>query len=405
MGHPINLDIGSAVTDEKKWNAFVPGEMFLVEGQANGPLSGLTMSVKDMFDVAGRPTGAGNPDWLSSHEVPTRNAVLVQTLLDAGAHLVGKTITEELAYSLVGENIHYGTPVNPHNPDCIPGGSSSGAAVAAAAGLCDFSVGTDTAGSVRLPASFCGLWGFRPSHGALSSEGVVPLAPSFDTPGWMSKSADHLLRVGSVVLPPDQKVATPDQLTLALPEDIWLLVHADFHSALKPLIDLIKPSFKGVSRDSLSQGCLLEWQNAFRLMQGHEAWASHGQWIRSHKPRVGPGIKERFEWASTIQDEDANRARASMLENARTVHAFLDDAVICMPTVSFLAPQKGHASSDADRTNALSLLCIASMAGLPQVTMPLAVVEGKALGLSLLGSRHSDRQLLAMAHRMRGLLT
>ncbi len=393
------------MTDVKKWNAFVPGETFLVEGQANGSLSGLTMSVKDMFDVAGHPTGAGNPDWLSSHGVPKQHAVLVQTLLDAGAHLVGKTITEELAYSLVGDNIHYGTPVNPHNPDCVPGGSSSGAAVAAAAGLCDFSVGTDTAGSVRLPASFCGLWGFRPSHGALSSEGVVPLAPSFDTPGWLAKNADHLLRVGSVVLPPDQKAATPDQLKLALPEDLWLLVHAGFHSALKPLIDLIEPSFKGVSRDSLSQGRLLEWQDAFRLVQGHEAWASHGQWIRSLKPRLGPGIKERFEWASTIQDEDANRARASMLKNAETVHAYLDDAVICMPTVSFLAPQKGYASSDEDRTNALSLLCIASMAGLPQVTMPLAVIEGKALGLSLLGSRHSDRQLLAMAHRIRSLLT
>lgn len=392
------------MTDDTKWNAFVPGEKFSIEGQVHGPLSGLTMSVKDLFDIAGHPTGAGNPDWRLSHAVPTQHAALVQTLLDAGARFVGKTITEELAYSLVGENIHYGTPVNPHNPDCIPGGSSSGAAVAAAAGLCDFSVGTDTAGSVRLPASFCGLWGFRPSHGVLSSQGVVPLAPSFDTPGWMSKSFDHLLRVGSVVLPPDHKVEEAGRLKLALPEDLWRRVHPGFHSVLKPLMDRIASLFNGVTNASLSQGRLLEWQDAFRFVQGHEAWASHGAWIRSHKPQLGPGIKERFEWASTIQDEEAGLARASMMKNADVVHAFLEGAVICMPTVSYLAPQKGHASSDEDRTNALSLLCIASMAGLPQITMPLVVVEGKALGLSLLGNCHSDRHLLAVAHRLRGLL-
>ena len=388
----------------ENWNAFVPGEIFQLEGQVKGPLSGLTMSVKDLFDVAGPPTGAGNPDWLTSHAVPDRHAPLVQTLLDAGACIVGKTITEEFAYSLVGENIHYGTPVNPHNPDCIPGGSSSGAAVSAAAGLCDFAVGTDTAGSVRLPASFCGLWGFRPSHGALSSQGVVPLAPSFDVPGWMSKNADHLVQVGSVVLPADQKLAPPDRLKLALPEDLWLRVQPGFRSALQVLIDRIVPSFQGVTHASLSQDRLQAWQDAFRCVQGHEAWASHGAWIRSHKPRLGPGIKERFEWASTIQDEEAKHARASMLKHAEVVHAYLDDAVICMPTVSYLAPQKGHASSDEDRTNAMSLLCIASMAGLPQVTMPLAVLDGKALGLSLMGSRHSDRQLLAMALRIRNML-
>jgi amidase len=121
---------------DDKWNAFVPGEKFLIQEQANGSLAGLTMSVKDLFDIAGHPTGAGNPDWRSSHAVPLQHADLVQTLFNAGAGFVGKTITEELAYSLVGENAHYGTPMNPHNPDCIPGGSSSGAAAAAGAGLC-----------------------------------------------------------------------------------------------------------------------------------------------------------------------------------------------------------------------------------------------------------------------------
>jgi amidase len=390
------------VTDDTDWNAFVPGEVFSIQEQAHGPLAGLTMSVKDLFDIAGHPTGAGNPDWQSTHAVPLQHAELVQTLLNAGARCVGKTITEELAYSLVGENAHYGTPVNPHNPDCIPGGSSSGAASAAAAGLSDFSIGTDTAGSIRLPASFCGLWGFRPSHGVLSSRGVVPLSPSFDTPGWMSKSLDHFSRVGSVLLPPDQNEAEFGGLKLALPEDIWQLVHPGFGTVLKPFIDRIASLFHGVVKDSLSQGRLIEWQDAFRLVQGHEAWSSHGAWIRSHKPELGPGIKERFDWASTIQDEQAHMAQTDMVRNAAVVNHYLEHAVICMPTVSYLAPLKGHASSAEDRTNALSLLCIASMAGLPQITMPLAVLDGKAVGLSLMSRRFSDRQLLSMARKIQG---
>ena len=391
------------MTADTQWNAFVPGEEFSIQEQAHGPLAGLTMSVKDLFDIAGHPTGAGNPDWRSSHAVPLQHAELVQTLLNAGAGFVGKTITEELAYSLVGENAHYGTPVNPHNPDCIPGGSSSGAAAAAAAGLCDFSIGTDTAGSVRLPASFCGLWGFRPTHGVLSSQGVVPLAPSFDTPGWMAQSSAHFLRVGSVLLPPDQQGTEFGRLKLALPEDIWKLVHPGFEVALTPSIDRIARLFNGVLQDPVSQGRLIDWQDPFRLVQGHEAWSMHGSWIRSQKPHLGPGIKERFEWASTIDDEQAQLARAEMMKNVAVVNAYLEGAVICMPTVSYLAPQKGHASSAEDRTNALTLLCLASMSGLPQITMPLAVLDGKALGLSLMSRRFSDRQLLSLAQHTQGL--
>lgn len=389
--------------DDINWNAFVPGEKFSIQEQVHGTLSGLTMSVKDLFDITGHPTGAGNPDWRLSQAMPLQHADLIQTLLNAGARCVGKTITEELAYSLVGENAHYGTPVNPHNPDCIPGGSSSGAASAAAAGLSDFSMGTDTAGSIRLPASFCGLWGFRPSHGILSSRGVVPLSPSFDTPGWMSKSLEHFLLVGSAILPPDQNDADLGRLKLALPEDIWRLVHPGFDTVLKPIIDRIASLFHGVVKENLSQDQLIEWQDTFRLVQGHEAWSMHGAWIRSQKPQLGPGIKERFEWASTIHDAQAQIARADMMKNAAVVNAYLEGAVICMPTVSYLAPQKGHASSAEDRTHALSLLCIASMAGLPQITMPLAVMDGKALGLSLLSRRFSDRQLLSLAQKIQGL--
>ena len=147
-------------------NAFVTDCEIASRHASDGPLSGMTFGVKDLLDVAGVPTGAGNPDWRRTHAVPERTAPSVARLLDAGARLVGKTITDELAWDLDGENAHHGTPVNVAAPGRIPGGSSSGSAAATAAGLCDFAIGTDTGGSVRLPASFCGLYGIRPPMAA-----------------------------------------------------------------------------------------------------------------------------------------------------------------------------------------------------------------------------------------------
>jgi len=381
-------------------NVFTPNGKFTIDGKSGGSLSGLTASVKDLFDIANHPTSAGNPQWLDSHPVPQDHAQIIEQMLGAGVKVIGKTITDELAYSLVGENVHYGTPVNPHNPECIPGGSSSGSAVSAAAGLCDFSLCTDTAGSVRLPASFCGVWGLRPSHGVLSLRGVVPLAPSFDTPGWVSKSPDVMLRVGEALLPTDQLKLDTKQLKLALPDDLWARVNNEFDEVLKPIYQKISSFFSATHSVNLSNDKLLEWQNAFRIVQGSEAWQSHGEWVKSVQPNFGQGIKERFQWASTIKKNEAIDAKNAMLINVQKIYDYLAHSVICMPTVSYLAPEKGEASSEQDRTNALCLLSLASMAGVPQITMPLATIDGKALGLSLMSQRYSDKQLLKMSQNI-----
>src|SRR5467141_1862666 len=181
-------------------NAFVPGPRVHSGGRAGGPLSGLTFAAKDLFDVAGHPTGGGNPDWARQNPVPTRHAWAVQHLLDAGATLIGKTITDEVSLGIVGENAFYGTPVNPRAPDRVPGGSSSGSAAAVAAGLCDTALGTDTGGSVRVPASYCGLYGIRPTHGRIASAGMMPHVPSADTVGWFARDATMLARVGAAML-------------------------------------------------------------------------------------------------------------------------------------------------------------------------------------------------------------
>nr|XP_028954738.1 amidase 1-like [Malus domestica] len=164
--------------------AFV--EKFLLRPPSSShdlPLSGLTFAVKDIFDVAGRVTGFGNPDWARTHPAAESTAPAVSAILSGGATSIGITVMDEMAYCMNGENKHYGTPRNPCAPDRVPGGSSSGSAVAVAVGLADFSLGTDTGGSVRILHRIVEFLGFRPSHGVISTSGVTPLAQSFDTVG------------------------------------------------------------------------------------------------------------------------------------------------------------------------------------------------------------------------------
>jgi len=153
--------------------AFCGHDAVTLAGAPDGPLAGLRFAVKDVFDIAGRVACCGNPDWLATHAPAARTAPAVQRLLDAGADLAGMTITEELVMGMTGENPFYGAPVNVNAPGRVCGGSSSGSAAAVAAGLVDFALGSDTGGSVRVPSSFCGLYGIRTTHGRLPVAGVL----------------------------------------------------------------------------------------------------------------------------------------------------------------------------------------------------------------------------------------
>ena len=212
----MNAQIKTDKTDQTNTShdnyagAWVPHGRFVVAGAAEGELRGLRFAAKDVFDVAGHPTGAGNPAWLATHAPAQKTNPLITTLLAAGATLVGKTVTDELAYSIHGDNIHYGTPLNTRAPDRVPGGSSSGSVAAVAAGLCDFALGTDTGGSTRVPASYCGVWGLRTTHGLLSHEAMVPLQPAFDTATWFAQDADVFERVGHVLLQQPQPKTKQD---------------------------------------------------------------------------------------------------------------------------------------------------------------------------------------------------
>lgn len=379
--------------------AFVPGPRLVVQPTASGSLDGLTFAVKDLIDVSGAPTGGGNPDWLKSQLPAAASAPVVDALLHAGATMAGKTITDELAFSLEGVNAHYGTPVNAAAPDRIPGGSSSGSAAAVAAALVDFALGTDTGGSVRVPASFTGLFGFRPTHDAISLKGVVPFAPSYDTIGWFARDAATLQAVGDVLLP--QALPTPIR-KLRLVRDAFALADPAVSATLRERCEAVGFDDEIV----LFDGAENDWRECYRVLQGAEIWQCLGPWIRSAHPRFGESIAPRFADAATITPADVARwapFRASATQRLQRLVG--SGEALILPTAPCIALRKDAGSAHIrDLYNrALVLTSVAGHAGLPQVTWPVGFVDGCPVGLSAIGAAGQDRDLLRVAeHWMAG---
>ena len=368
-----------------------------VKGAGAGPLAGLTFGVKDIFDIAGHRTGFGSPEWFATHAAAARTAPAVQRLLDAGADMIGKTHTDELTFSLNGENAHYGTPVNVNAAGRIPGGSSSGSAAAIAAGLCDFALGSDTGGSVRAPASYCGVYGIRPTHGRVSLEGACPLAPSFDTAGWFARDPALLERVGRVLLG-EERAGTPRRVLVA--QVAFDLAGEAVARALEPALDKLCAAVGDSQRLTVAVEGLPQWFQVFRMLQGAEVWAQHGSWVNRVKPDLGPGVKQRIEWTSTLSARDVGPAKAMREEIARRMNEMLaGNAVLALPTVPGIALLRNAPPAETEdfRGRAMSLLCIAGLARLPQISLPLARVDGCPLGLSLVAARGGDMMLLALA--------
>src|SRR5207244_1941286 len=234
------------------------------------PLSGQTLAARDLFNGAAHPTGGANEDWALSHPVPTRHAWAVQTLLDAGAERIAKTSTDEVSLGTLGENPCEGTPVNPRAPGRVPGGSSAGSAAAVAAGLCDTALGTDTGGSVRVPASFCGIYGIRPTHGRLDLSGMMSQAPSSDTTGWFARDAETFARVSAVMLGEAIPRALPTRLIVAT--DAFALADPETAAALEPLVARLRTLVGDVREEAMAPPGLAAWARAQRTLQPYEAW-------------------------------------------------------------------------------------------------------------------------------------
>lgn len=380
-------DVDAAAAD---FGAFVPGPRLTMAPTASGPLNGLTFAVKDLIDVAGTRTGGGNPDWLRTHEPAAVSAPAAAALLAAGAALNGKTITDELAFGLEGVNAHYGTPVNPACPDRIPGGSSSGSGVAVAAGLVDFALGTDTGGSVRVPASFLGIFGFRPSHGAVSVDGVIPFSPSYDTVGWFARDITTLNLAGDALLP---KADVVPIRKLRLVRDAFAMADPELSALL-----LSRCEAMGIADEiTLFDGAPDQWLECYRVVQCAGIWQTLGPWISSAQPRFGEAIASRFAEAASITPAEIARwtpVRASLAERVR---AMLGDGVgLVVPTTPRVALRKNAAPSEFSDfyQRALTITSIAGHTGLPQISVPVGDVDGCPVGLSIVGSSGHDRALL-----------
>jgi amidase len=382
-------------------NAFLPGPRIRIEGKASGPLVGLTFAAKDLFDVAGHPTGGGNPDWAKQNPIPDRHAWAVQALLDAGAILVGKTITDEVSLGILGENPFDGTPVNPRAPDRVPGGSSSGSAAAVAAGLCDTALGTDTGGSVRVPSSFCGLHGIRPTHGRLNLSGMMPQAPSSDTCGWFARDAATFAKVSAVLLQEAIPAELPTRLIVAV--DAFALADPAVAAALEPMVRRLAGLIGKSQEDLLAPPGLSVWARAQRTLQPSEAWLTFRDWVERINPRMQFSVARNLALASLIPEAERQWA-AVMREEARgrLRHLLPSGTILCMPTTPFPAPKKGLPLSQSGPLQ-LRISCLCShggLAGHPQVSLPGADVDGLPVGLSIVGARGTDAALVAVAQAM-----
>lgn len=442
---------------DNRYGAFIDPEL-TIGRLGNGILDGLTFAVKDVFAVVGHSSSAGNPDWLRSHDPSTEHAVVVRQLLQSGAELRGATHTDELMYSLGGENHHYGTPINPRAAGCIPGGSSSGSAVAVASRSVDFALGTDTGGSVRVPSAYCGVYGFRPTRGAVDMAGVIPLSPQFDTVGWMADRLDVLQKVGEVLLGTGSMA---EKVTMGIHEDLEMSIDMSLEISIEKnknienqiqkskgnnaennlrknrgdssqknkgdnirknmgtlfvptdCWDLVAPKDVGILRNGLNRlrtGAehfletkiapegLKVWMDVFRELQGSEIWTTHSAWIEKVKPVFGPDIAARFSWAASLAGADHSIAQNKREEISSQLRQLLgEDNCLVIPTVPGPAPRRGGdlRQLEENRSGAMMLSCIAGLAGLPQVTLPMLSTNGLPLGLSVIAGHGQDIRLLS----------
>lgn len=375
----------------------------LAPALGSGPLDGLGVAVKDLIAVEGHPTGGGVPAYLAGQPPQAASAPAVTALRRAGAHLAGLAQTDEFAYSIAGSNSHYGAAPNPAAPSRLGGGSSSGPAAAVALGQANVGLGTDTAGSIRVPAAYQGLVGFRPTHGVVSSDGVLPLAPSFDTVGWLTRDVATSAAVAAVLLPPrgDGTPAAPARvLRLPVAERLADPGTRELFAARAAALEaagLVPPA----DTAGLTEGVLDEWFAAFRTVQAHEAWTSHGSWIEAHPGHLGPDVAARFAAAAAVTSAEAAAARVIVATAREQLRAWLHDALLILPTAPGPAPLRTGSPAEVDdvRARTLRISCLAPIAGAPAISLPLAG-PGAPLGFCLTGAPGSDLALLAAAARI-----
>ncbi|WP_454115928.1 AtzH-like domain-containing protein [Microbacterium aurum] len=387
----------------------------LFQGAWEGPLEGLTVAVKDLFAIKGYRIGAGNPTYLDSARAETTTAPAVADLLRGGASLRGVARTDEFAYSIAGDNAHYGTPPNGALPGALPGGSSSGPATAVATGQADIGLATDTAGSVRVPASYQGLWGLRTTHGLVPRQGLLPLAQSFDTVGWLTRDGATLQRVADWCLSYDGSDSTESVFGESGADLPWrFVIPAEALDAAEAATRAAFEAFVAASAlpvETASIGDLDDYLVPFRTVQGAEAWRNNGDWLRAHPAATGPAVAERFRAAAAVTAADEAAARTALAPLRARLIDLVTDAVLILPTAPGPAPARtaGGAGIDAVRQATLRLTTPAAAAGLPALSVPLLTVAsplGPApVGVCLVARAGTDIALVRQGLALHALTT
>ena len=378
-----------------------------------GVLSGFNFVFKDLFDVEGYVTGAGNPTWLTTHLPANRTSPLIERLLFQGAECVGRVQTDELAYSLNGQNCHYGTPINPIAPDSIPGGSSSGSAVCVSGGICDFSIGTDTGGSIRVPASYNNIYGLRPTLGSLDLSAAFELAKSFDTAGILAISLPLLKRVYEVLS--QKTLASTPCSTLYLDEAFVPFLGEERLARLEQWCDLSSTTLLRGSRLAELGYDFSQMSLLFRTLQGFEIISEHGQWLERHGDSLDPAIGERVTWARTITKDDYQNAQREQLRLRETLSQLMAQAsqtqtlqtsaaLWVLPTTPGAPPKLDMpAQALAEyRSELMGLTALAGLAGLPQLHLPMGGLSFGPAGISLIGQAHQEGAVIATGMKLVG---
>lgn len=378
--------------------AFVRDNHIALSGLKEGPLAGLTFGIKDVFEIQGSTYSNGHPKWLETKEPAEFTASLVTNLLESGADLVGKTVCDELMFSLSGENWHYGSPINPHDPRRYCGGSSSGTVAAVAGNLVDFAVGTDCLGSIRVPPSYTGTIGIRASIGRIPMDGQAPYSDSLDSTGFVAQDTEIFQKVADVMLGADASEIKFKRLFI--PEDSFDSVDPEIKEALEPALNHIKGFFDQVDYGEISNGKLEEWVKVLQTIQQYEVWQSYGGWVRKHRPRLSEGPGSRLEQSSRITLAEYQDALAKREEIMEEVNEIIDeDTLMVLPSAASIAPLRSSTEDEinANRLQTSKLLCISPLTGNPQISLPLAEHQELPLGISLLSKKNTDQALVKQA--------
>lgn len=351
---------------------------------------GLRVAVKDTIDIGGHPTRCGSRA-LEETAPAGRNAAVVDALLAADCRIVGKANLHELAFGVTGVNAYTGTPLNPRFPDRIPGGSSSGSAAAVAAGLADFALGTDTGGSVRIPACCCGVYGFKPTFGRVSRKGVQPPASSLDCVGPFAASATMVTKAMTIIDPtfaPETLDHTPrlGVVSVEASPDVAAVVDAALAASGAAVTAVALAGMKAAYAAGLT-------------IINRENWTALGRLVTSPAGEaIGPDVRNRLLTASATTDTAVAEAEAIRATVSEEIDSALEgyDALV-MPTMPDVPPTLEEASDARAAIRITALVRAFNLTGHPALTMPLITADGLPAGLQLVGKKGDDARLCALA--------